>query len=114
MSSHPVHVSVSGTEGSLCTCALHFSKGTLFLPLYFRHMSHVFWIEHTVNFVPCPSLTIASGVPIVPIFDGTHLLSFQGKSVIKRKRSFQGKNATILILKILSTQRFSLFKRDSA
>jgi len=45
-------------------------------------------------------------MPITPMFDGIQLLSFQGKSVIKRKRSLQWNTATILILKILSTQRF--------
>jgi len=78
MSSRPLHV--SETEGSLCTCAFHCSKGTLYLSLYFRQISYVFWIERSENFVPSPRLTIASGVPLVPMFDGTQLLSFQRKS----------------------------------
>jgi hypothetical protein len=32
MSSRPLHVRV--TECSLCTCALHYSKDIIFLPLY--------------------------------------------------------------------------------
>jgi len=78
MGSRPVHV--RGTEGSLCTCAFHCSKDTLFLSLYFRQMSDVFWIQRSENFVSSPRLTIASGVSVVPMFDGTELLSFQGKS----------------------------------
>jgi len=79
---------------------------TVLKALYFKQMSDIFWIERRVNFVPSPSLTIANGVPVVPMFDGTQLLSFQGKSAIKRKRISQGNTATTLILKILSTLRF--------